>query len=329
MVAGPTLFTCQRNEGIFLLEWLAYHKTIGFERFLVLSNDCFDGSDELLDILQSKGIVEHVVHTPRPDQQPQTAGAELIMERGLLADGEWAMWLDADEYLNLHLGDKRLPTLLNQIGDADGIYFFWRCFGDSGLTEWPGVHLTTKLDRAAGLFFSQNQQIKTLFRFTDGIVGLNAHRPIVTPEYRDRHIWLTPRGRPTSRRFYQDYRKNGMPNNKPSLLPNYRLGQVNHYAVRTPDIYPLRRMRGDGISLSNDRIRHDMQHYRRYNRNRVRDRSILALAGRTHELMQHWLNDPEIAEAHNACIVRTWELLGKANAVAEGGGVQSPCSNSS
>lgn len=30
----------QRNEGAFLLEWLAHHRAIGFTDFLVFSNDC-------------------------------------------------------------------------------------------------------------------------------------------------------------------------------------------------------------------------------------------------------------------------------------------------
>ena len=38
----------QKNEGAFLLEWIAYHKVIGFSNIVVLSNDCEDGSDEFL-----------------------------------------------------------------------------------------------------------------------------------------------------------------------------------------------------------------------------------------------------------------------------------------
>ena len=40
-----------RNEGAFLLEWLAHHRAVGFTHILVLSNDCQDGTDTMLDRL--------------------------------------------------------------------------------------------------------------------------------------------------------------------------------------------------------------------------------------------------------------------------------------
>ena len=36
-----------RNEGAFLLEWLAHHRACGFTDFLVFSNDCQDGTDAI------------------------------------------------------------------------------------------------------------------------------------------------------------------------------------------------------------------------------------------------------------------------------------------
>ena len=42
---------CVKNEGAFLLEWLAHHRATGFTDFLVFSNDCSDGTDLMLDRL--------------------------------------------------------------------------------------------------------------------------------------------------------------------------------------------------------------------------------------------------------------------------------------
>ena len=47
------LVSCMRNEGIHILEWLAYHKVIGFGPMVICTNDCADGSDTLLDLLAS------------------------------------------------------------------------------------------------------------------------------------------------------------------------------------------------------------------------------------------------------------------------------------
>ena len=34
------LFSAVKNEGPFILEWIAYHKAVGFDAVLVVSNDC-------------------------------------------------------------------------------------------------------------------------------------------------------------------------------------------------------------------------------------------------------------------------------------------------
>ena len=49
-----------RNEAAFLLEWLAHHRAVGFTDFLFFSNNCQDGTDNMLDQLQAAGLVTHV-----------------------------------------------------------------------------------------------------------------------------------------------------------------------------------------------------------------------------------------------------------------------------
>ena len=55
-----TAVTTQKNEGACLLEWIAYHKIIGFTDIVILSNDCEDGSDEMLDHLSKAGEIERL-----------------------------------------------------------------------------------------------------------------------------------------------------------------------------------------------------------------------------------------------------------------------------
>jgi hypothetical protein len=50
--AGRTaIVTTMKNEGPFILEWLAYHRAIGVEDFLIYTNDCSDGTDTMLELL--------------------------------------------------------------------------------------------------------------------------------------------------------------------------------------------------------------------------------------------------------------------------------------
>ena len=38
-----------KDEGPFLLEWVAYHRLIGVNDILVFTNDCSDGTDQMLE----------------------------------------------------------------------------------------------------------------------------------------------------------------------------------------------------------------------------------------------------------------------------------------
>ena len=51
------IITCMKNEAPFILEWVAYHRSIGFNDFLVFTNDCDDGTVRMLDTLQDHGIL--------------------------------------------------------------------------------------------------------------------------------------------------------------------------------------------------------------------------------------------------------------------------------
>ena len=57
-----------RNEGPFLIDWLAHHRAAGITDVLAMSNDCDDGTDAMLDRLQALGWL---VHLPNPGPHPR------------------------------------------------------------------------------------------------------------------------------------------------------------------------------------------------------------------------------------------------------------------
>lgn len=48
--------TCMKDEGPFIIDWLAWHKSIGIQDFVIFTNDCTDGTDILLDQLEDPGL---------------------------------------------------------------------------------------------------------------------------------------------------------------------------------------------------------------------------------------------------------------------------------
>ncbi len=55
-----TALTCVKNEGPFLIEWIAFNRVLGVSDFLFYSNDCTDATDTLLDKLAEQGVVTHL-----------------------------------------------------------------------------------------------------------------------------------------------------------------------------------------------------------------------------------------------------------------------------
>jgi len=65
MSQTTTLIALARNEGPFLLEWVAYHRAIGFDRIVVLSDTSQDGTEALLDRLAA---ADAIIHVPKSRQ---------------------------------------------------------------------------------------------------------------------------------------------------------------------------------------------------------------------------------------------------------------------
>ena len=61
-IAAPRVLvaTCMKDEGPFILEWLAWHRAVGVTDVVVFSNDCTDGTDRLLDRLHAMGELVHL-----------------------------------------------------------------------------------------------------------------------------------------------------------------------------------------------------------------------------------------------------------------------------
>ncbi|WP_103258578.1 glycosyltransferase family 2 protein [Tabrizicola aquatica] len=281
MTASPAsvLISAQKDEGPFLLEWLAYHRVIGFERIIVASNDCTDGSDALLDALHAAGEVVHLTNRVGPDEIPQKKAAATILASGAVPPGAWTMWLDLDEYLLPPDTTGRLPALLAELGDQEALSIAWRFCGDSGNATWPGRQIWPSFPRAARRWRRKPPQVKTLFRFGDWIEAFDIHRPILRAGVGpDDFRWIGSDRQPVPAEFYHRDRRN--PYNRLASVQNlYRLGQVLHFSIRTPDMFQRKRARGDGYfdAANQHAVVRDAQFYAKKNQNQAEERSAFPL----------------------------------------------------
>lgn len=295
------LFSAQRNEGPFLLEWVAYHRAIGFDRIVIYSNDCTDGSDDLLDALADLGVVEHHRHTPPTGTAPQIAARDLFLNSTPPQDGDWVLWLDSDEFLLPMVGEHTLDDLIGAM-NANAVAIPWRLMGDGGNTTWPGRHINAHFTGASAANRSDGIECKTLFKVGPQVRTFGIHRPAFHGfEDKKTYRYIYANGDPVRRVFFSP-KSDGM--NPTKTLDDakniYGLAQVLHFKVRTPDLFSLKAQRGDGFHSAENAPARDNRHYRINNRNDEREVTHLVHEAATVELMTDWLGHEAVKTAAHA-----------------------------
>ena len=118
-----------RNEGIYVLEWIAYHRSIGVEHFFIYSNDNNDRSDLLLKALHDEGVITFIENPVQPGMSAQTKayGHGLNVLPNIL-DYEWCFILDGDEFITLAPSYRTVGEYLQGFSrwESDAIALNWK-----------------------------------------------------------------------------------------------------------------------------------------------------------------------------------------------------------
>ena len=224
-----------KNEGPYILEWLAFHRVIGFSDFLIYTNDCEDGTVEILDRLTELGLVQH-----EPNEVllrgPHKSALKYAMAHPMTAEADWIYIADIDEYMNVKVGDGSVQALIASEPDADAIPVTWRLFSHDGMIEYEDISLLERMtDAERGLDNGGGEKrfVKSLFRQSAAVERFGLHGPRVFEGQDIR--WVQPGGRVL-----------GPDDNltRPATEYGYETAQVNHYAVRSLDGYLVKKDRG-------------------------------------------------------------------------------------
>jgi hypothetical protein len=304
-----TVVTCMKNEGPFILEWLAYHRAIGIDRYLVYSNDCTDGTDRMLDLLAARGLVEHRDNPYRATgQRPQHAALIAAEHEPIVRDADWLVAMDVDEFVNIHAGAGRVEDLFAAVGEANMISMTWRLFGNADIAAFEDAPVTRQFTACAPFNANKPHQswgFKTLFRHEGLFRKLGVHRPKgLIPQLKDRIRWVNGSGQPMPEAAYRNAWRST------SRTVGYDLVTLNHYAVRSAESFLVKRDRGRVNHVDRDQGR---LYWFRMNNNAETDGSILGRLPAMEAELARLKADPEIAAAHENSVAlhrrRIAELL--------------------
>jgi hypothetical protein len=294
------IVTTMKNEGPFILEWIAYHRAIGFDDFLVYTNDCTDGTDELLDVLQAKGVLQHRDNPYRESGlKPQHAALQAAEKEDIIARADWAICMDVDEYINVKCGDGTLDALFDALGEVNMISLTWRLFGNADVHEFDPGFITGQFQLCAPELSRKPHQawgFKTLFRNVGLFKKLGVHRPKgLKPQLWDQVKWVNGSGKAMPKEMFRNAWRST------TETYGYDLVQLNHYAVRSAESFLVKRDRGRVNHVDRDQ---GLAYWFRMNNNAEHEPSITRMIPRLTAEVEALLADPEIAAAHTHAVAQ-------------------------
>lgn len=296
---GTLAFTTVRNEGPFLLEWIAWQKMLGFERVLVMFNDCTDHSPQLLRLLQKAGEIGIKRHFPGENQCPQPSAYKACRAHPYVKECDWMFTCDVDEFLVVHKGDGRIGTLLHN-GDVpwQGMAVNWRIFGTNAHKRWEDGLVHRRFLKCAPTDARQNSCVKSFVRNPMNFGTLRSHSP---------QHWNGPGRWGEGGNYWVLSDGSRWPLYKPdSTARNSTLNDgiihgdasVHHYILQTHEQFDFKRGRP---SASEGLDRYSSDFFDRFNHNSTPNRDALAYEARFDAEYTRLCAIPGVMRLHHLC----------------------------
>ncbi|MEZ5797487.1 MAG: glycosyltransferase family 2 protein [Paracoccaceae bacterium] len=278
-----------KNEGAFLLDWVAHYKALGFDDLVICTNDCSDGTDAMVDRLAAMGLARHH-RTVKAGTSIQRAAFRQARKLPEVTGAEWLWVCDADEYLVVHVGDGSARALV--AAGSTGVEVIsvpWRVFGSGGILRYddrPVAEQFVLAEQAARPGQGKAVFAKSLSRNPARLGRIGVHAP------------LPPAGA-------LPYRREGpggqatRPGQPMMLRARYDVAQVNHYALRSRDSFLVKRERGRVNHVGEDM---GAAYWRRFDLAEVEDRAIQRYAGPVSGWRARLLADARLSDLCRAAV---------------------------
>jgi Glycosyl transferase family 2 len=224
-----------RDDGIYILQWVAHYRLLGFEHLFIYTNDNADGSDELLARLAEAGLITVIYNEVTREVPPETkAFGHALNLLPALWEFEWALFIDSDEYLmpaDVH--GFSIEHFLDHVNAHDpaqnigAILFDWLWMvSDMAFKREPGL-LCERFQHAREHFLG-----KCMVRLRD-----------VTSMRRQHTVDLMP-GKTLVDSTLNPLDSEGIWQRKAN---EYAGGQINHYWPRSFEEFAIKKARGASL----------------------------------------------------------------------------------
>ena len=130
-----TLVAVVRDQEHYVKEWLAFHRLVGVERFVIMLHKCADRTEKRIRELPFRDdiFIHHVAETSNPSIQ---MGAYLWAVRNYGHDSRWLLFIDSDEFF-FGTTEDHLPSILERYEKYGGLAAHWMNFGHNNQVLRP------------------------------------------------------------------------------------------------------------------------------------------------------------------------------------------------
>lgn len=271
-----------KDEIDSLAEWIAFHRVIGADYFLIADNGSHDGTKEYLESLSGGDWLQTISVATPPDRAPQ-----LVAYRELAAlcpdDVDLIAFIDADEYI-LPVPAKgeessdpraRMHAWLDaRFGDpgVSAITLNWACFGSSGHRFKKDGLVIERFQKRAKQGFGPNHHYKSIVRRAALERMQNPHHPGLNSG-----AIRNAKGESFEYRLSRE----GMPRRGLSEEIVWEGVRLNHYLVKSVEEFVLKKARrGSAATVGYTKT---AVYFERHDKNDERCGLAAALAPRVHE----------------------------------------------
>lgn len=152
-----------KNEYPYILEWIAYHKNLGIDKFYIADNISDDGSTELLEALDELGEIKRIPF-PRIDGQAPQAPAynHIIKKYGHEVDV--LGFIDADEFIISENGLKKDLDIFYKNHDYGAMGVNWKVYGSNDDFFSSNGLILERFTKHSEIDYDNNRHIKTFLK---------------------------------------------------------------------------------------------------------------------------------------------------------------------
>ena len=300
-----TVVAAMKDEAPYNIEWVAYHRALGFDRIVVLANDCTDGTHEMLLRLHELDAVAYYENKVPVGGWPHPRALKIATRAPEVKTADFVIVLDADEFLVVKQAPYTLDVLLNVMDQrsADMMVIPWRMFGSSHNKTFEDRPVIERFPLSMDTSTLPKVGVKTLFRQEDSL-RLSIHLPkdvmkdgvpVGTPS---EQVWIDAGGQPLERE--------ALAWNGGRQTIHRDLAEVAHFMIKSLDEYLLKIVRGDGVMNSD---RHGIKYWRKADHNQVSDLVVADNVPGFEQERDRLFSDPVLAELHKKSITGRFERL--------------------